>query len=449
MERADREGFFLMMETDSIHRSIFINKSTIYSIIIFFISNFSAINLLFSIWIFATTLNNQLVKGIYIVSDSFLWFLALVILFKHLKDQKLTIPQSWIKKNLKFVLLFILIAFFSIFWSIDPVITAYKFFLLLSSTILGSFIGYRFTIRELINCLVWFYSILMLFCLAVIIFIPDMGISRGYPYYGAWAGIFWNRNYFGSIMALSSSIFLLRIVDDLINKNKKVFLDSFFFLLALILVINSKSATGIIVASVLLSISILGSIWFNFRKRISRRVYLLSSLLLILILFSAITHLPQIFSLLGRNSNLTGRIPMWNILFNSVIFQNPILGYGFGAIWSSGVFREGIRLAVNWPTQLIIADNGFFDVMLSVGIIGLIPFVAFLFQAVLISIKSQISLETVFELFPIIFLVYVIIGNITFSLFFETESFVWMLLIAIYINTKLRLDRKDYNGLRI
>jgi O-antigen ligase len=276
-----------------------------------------------------------------------------------------------------------------------------------------------------------------------------MGISRGYPYYGAWAGIFWNRNYFGSIMALSSSIFLLRIVDDLINKNKKVFLDSFFFLLALILVINSKSATGIIVASVLLSISILGSIWFNFRKRISRRVYLLSSLLLILILFSAITHLPQIFSLLGRNSNLTGRIPMWNILFNSVIFQNPILGYGFGAIWSSGVFREGIRLAVNWPTQLIIADNGFFDVMLSVGIIGLIPFVAFLFQAVLISIKSQISLETVFELFPIIFLVYVIIGNITFSLFFETESFVWMLLIAIYINTKLRLDRKDYNGLRI
>src|SRR5262249_29793545 len=75
-----------------------------------------------------------------------------------------------------------------------------------------------------------------------------------------------------------------------------------------------------------------------------------------------------LFRILGRDTTLTGRTHLWGVLL-PVISNRPILGYGYGAFWTSlnaeilSVWSAAGRLAN-------IADNGYIDLCLSLGVIG-------------------------------------------------------------------------------
>ena len=90
-------------------------------------------------------------------------------------------------------------------------------------------------------------------------------------------------------------------------------------------------------------------------------------------------NLNFIFGLFGRQTSLTGRIPMWKFLINNVIRQSPWVGYGFGAIWTIPSFRFGMHQAQGWPGPIMNGDNGFMDIFLHLGAIGLLLFIGFYF----------------------------------------------------------------------
>jgi O-antigen ligase len=70
---------------------------------------------------------------------------------------------------------------------------------------------------------------------------------------------------------------------------------------------------------------------------------------------------------LGRNSTLTGRTDVWEILLKVPI--NPIVGTGFESFWL------GKRLQYLWTFPIVDglneAHNGYFEVYLNLGCIGL------------------------------------------------------------------------------
>ena len=107
-----------------------------------------------------------------------------------------------------------------------------------------------------------------------------------------------------------------------------------FFLITLVLVAGSRSATGIILATLLNGVVILYFLWLLVRARIKKWHYSLigarrySSWLLL-----AVWKMDAILGVLGRNSSLTGRIPLWNYLMTNFISQRPWLGHGFGVFW--------------------------------------------------------------------------------------------------------------------
>jgi exopolysaccharide production protein ExoQ len=82
-----------------------------------------------------------------------------------------------------------------------------------------------------------------------------------------------------------------------------------------------------------------------------------------------VTTPDLLFTLLGKDSSLTGRTAIWSSVTDSIA-KRPLLGYGYQAFWLA-LEGESYRviLAVSWV--LAQAQNGFLDVMLEMGAVGL------------------------------------------------------------------------------
>jgi O-antigen ligase len=74
----------------------------------------------------------------------------------------------------------------------------------------------------------------------------------------------------------------------------------------------------------------------------------------------------------GRDPTLTGRTLIWQVTWE-LIQQRPILGFGYGAFWLEGNESASVlQEAVRWATPT--AHNGYLDLILALGFVGLMLF---------------------------------------------------------------------------
>lgn len=94
---------------------------------------------------------------------------------------------------------------------------------------------------------------------------------------------------------------------------------------------------------------------------------------------SMIFVVVPILELLGKDASLTGRVPLWSLV-DAEIYRKPFLGYGFGTYWSEanpGAWH--IWSTLQWRPPH--AHNGYRDLLLGTGILGLILFIAVALRA--------------------------------------------------------------------
>jgi exopolysaccharide production protein ExoQ len=375
-----------------------------------------------------------------------LWFfLVLVMIYRLMRNNQITDYLLVWRRNW-LIVLFLLLAFVSVFWSVDPVVTMFRFWELALATLIGVYIGTRYHPIQLMEFLFWFGAILLIASVAMVFAAPKTGTMYWPPFDGAWRGLFWHRNHLGSMTALLSVVFLARAILAFGEKNGRGMLDVFFYLLSLIVLFFTKSATGYIL---LISLNILvACIWLWLKVYPRLRAWHYSSILgvfslgLVLIL----SNLDVVFGLFNRDTTLTGRVGLWNYLLHDVVPRRLWWGHGFGAVWTLDAFREDIRQHVGWASDPLIADNGFLDILLHVGVVGLVIFMVILIILVVRSIRYAISKKRLSDFFPLLFVGYVLIANIPFSLFAETEVFVWFLLVALLFMTTPPLHTANEGG---
>ena len=163
------------------------------------------------------------------------------------------------------------------------------------------------------------------------------------------------------------------------------------------------------------------------------------SILLIIII---ILNLNFIFGLVGRDTNLTGRYPLWSYLINNGWINHPILGSGFGATWESNNFRSTTQAAVKWPLPPLVSDNGYIDIFLDLGLVGVVLSISMILLCLFRVIRHAIKEQTVISFFPVLVMVFVIIVNIDLSFFLNLESFAWFLTVfALFSTTPLPIVR--------
>src|SRR5574341_206011 len=111
--------------------------------------------------------------------------------------------------------------------------------------------------------------------------------------------------------------------------------------------------------------------------------YTVAALLLCAILQLGFNVSDKIAVAVGRDSTVTGRTELWEVVLN--MQKEPLLGYGFESFWL------GDRLKKIWDMyyfQPNMAHNGYIEIFLNLGLVGL-----GLFVGVLVSSYHKISKE--------------------------------------------------------
>lgn len=330
------------------------------------------------------------------------------------------------------VFIFIAFAFASLIWTIVLQATLLKIFILLATTLIAIYLGTTFELQGLVDILTAFFAILCLMNMLAVIFLPGFSIMPEEFYHRAWSGIFWHRNYLGCFMALAILVFLVRLIQW---KNLRLLQKTFYsvvLLLSIFLLVKSKSATGIFTAAALLiCLGIIWS-WIRLENKLKKIHYFIALGIFFILGILLFASRGFIFGLLGRNISLTGRVPLWNYLLQNVVSVKPIFGYGYGAIWSLEGFRTQLQISQGWSNQVLIGDNGFIDILLHLGLIGLLILIGLIILGIIFSIKTLIHKKTIISSLPFLLLIFLIVSNISLSLILEVESFTWAVLIACF-----------------
>ena len=131
----------------------------------------------------------------------------------------------------------------------------------------------------------------------------------------------------------------------------------------------------------------------------------------------------------GRDSTLTGRTDLWGDVLGYAS-KNPIVGVGYGSFWIGSVTHNLWDKHYWRPTQ---GHNGYLDIYVELGLIGLILFGGVLFSAFK-SIRNRIIDDFDFGRFQMALFSTIVIHNITESSFMRGELDLWFVFLLVALN---------------
>lgn len=251
--------------------------------------------------------------------------------------------------------------------------------------------------------------------------------------YEMWVGVTTDKNNLGILCAFGSIFLIWRILNVL---PKIDFFDMFLLFLSLYLLAgsrSSRSSTSIVVFIIGLFL-MLGIFFLKYdvtkiKKLLFSSVLLFIILQVILINFLNYSALSVFFSMTGRESTLTGRVPLWQELIK-IGSQRPILGTGYGGFWI-GSLTHNLWDTFGWkPTQ---GHNGYLDIFLELGIVGL-----FIVLLIIINTYNKIILSFAkndkMAQLRIVFFFMILLHNLSESSIVHPTNYLWItfLFSAVY-----------------
>ncbi|MCU4181135.1 O-antigen ligase family protein [Bosea sp. BH3] len=265
------------------------------------------------------------------------------------------------------MMLFFAWAFLSLIWSEAPGTTFNGLFSLASLVVVSVLITASLRPNEVVRAILYAGLILGAASIFWSLFVPSQGVHQlsdaGQSVHaGNWRGVFIHKNSLGQTCAM---IAVLALFADRASVSVFTKWSVFGLMVLLILLSASGSARVILIAAPVIVI------FYVFFPRWMHSFILMAFAILALFLYFFIA---DILSLLGRDATLTGRTVLWELAL-SYISEKLFIGYGFMAPYSDFAFQAQRRANVFEP------HNGFLDIALGLGCVGLAIFVFALFRA--------------------------------------------------------------------
>lgn len=332
----------------------------------------------------------------------------------------------------KLLLLLVGIAVLSILWSVAPQVTARREVALVGTTLFGAYLATRYSLGELLRLLAWALGVAALLSLVFALMLPSYGITSS-PGHEGWQGVFaGGKNVFGRTMAVSAIVFLLLALSS--RKHKLVLWSGFGLSVGLLWM--SNSVTSLIS---LLIIGLLLPLYHALRWRYTLSVSLLIFAVVAggIVVTWLLANAEDVLGVLGRDSTLTNRTELWPAVIE-MIRQHPWLGYGYGAFWL-GWSGESAHVAL-WVLEggdppFLHAHNGFLDLWLNLGLLGLATFALGFSLAALRAVSWVRATRTATGLWPLVFLTFILLYNFTESSVLIHNNIFWILYVTVVMLT--------------
>ena len=325
------------------------------------------------------------------------------------------------------VLLWVLIGVFcfSYFWSINPSQTLRFSVYAIGTTGLGLYLATRYSLVEQMRLLTWTYGVLLISSILLAVAIPQYGIMSG-VHEGALRGVFTHKNQFGAFMAPGGVIFLLNALRG----------DRYSWLYWSLLALNcgamvmSQSLTALGTFAVMLLLCLTYRV-FRWRYEVMVSAILAITIIGFIGLIAVAGYIgsDSLLSSIGRDTTLSGRTYIWQYVWDQIQLR-PWLGYGLAAFWNgydgpSGYVQLAMRIAI------IYAHNGFLDIWLSIGLLGLSIFAISFISTTVRSLALLRKTNSPEGFWPLLFLTYILLSNLTEGTISNLNSSFWAIYAAI------------------
>jgi exopolysaccharide production protein ExoQ len=315
------------------------------------------------------------------------------------------------------------IALASTVWSGNPGITLRRSFALLLTTVFGVYLARRFSLKAQLRLLASCLSLAALVSLFLALALPRYGV------YGTqgWCGIYSHKNSLGQFMCLSAVIFLILVLEGSIP-SWIAWLGLGF---SVSLLWQSHAKTALIVFVI---IAVILPVYRGLRSHYILAVpwAIISIIVAGSTLLWTLDSLEPIMGAIGKDATFTGRTKIWELVIME-ISQRPLLGYGYGAFWLGwGSESEEIWLTLyDWRGTLSHAHNGFLQLCLDLGLLGCWIFILGFVRNLLRAIAWLRSHKTAEGLWPLTYLTFLILFNLTESTLVTRNSLFWVLYVSV------------------
>ena len=298
----------------------------------------------------------------------------------------------------------------SALWANDPLLTLRHSMALLGSAIFGLSLATTYDFKASLRLLIRALFIVMFLSVFWAVMFPEVAIHQPAnpieaAQAGKWHGIFVHKNQLGAVAGITLALSVLY--------GRVAFRSIIFQLAALafsgVCLVNAASGTGYVLAGMMI---LCGLMMFAVSKVSTEyRVIAFAFLFLglgVISLFSDELKSAAL-ALLGKDPDLTGRTVYWSYLL-PFIQDRLVLGYGY----FSGFLEVGATIKSITRVNFGSAHNGYLDVLLSFGLLGLIVAGLFIFWIFINSLRLIVS-DTelgISETFPFCVVVYTLQHNL-------------------------------------
>jgi O-antigen ligase len=272
-------------------------------------------------------------------------------------------------KNEKFLFSFVMLSLLSILWSEQSFITFKRIFQIIAIVLTCiSFLLYTDSAQEILKPFKYILYPYLILTLIVVLVIP----GAKDPQFHTWRGFTSHKNLLGQVSLLSVIFCYIFYKMGSTAKGKAVAI--FMLVLSVALLIGSFSSTSILTFAVLAGIGSLLFVDVIFEPiHIGRTVSFILLASIITIIIGVMLWFPEIQTaipaLFGKDITFSGRTDLWEYLLTEVQLK-PLLGSGFSAFWvpESHHIMMLYKAFVWLPGQ---AHNGYLDILLQMGFVGL------------------------------------------------------------------------------
>jgi exopolysaccharide production protein ExoQ len=310
------------------------------------------------------------------------------------------------------------LALASVLWSADPALTMRRDFALVGTTLFGLYLAVRYPLRDQLRLFAWALGGAAVLSLLFAVALPAYGVTEI-----GWRGVFVHKNLLGRAMTLTAMVFwLLPVIRPYSHWLRRA---GFAVAVGLILLSGSKTAL-IILSTLLVVLGLRRLLQAHFALAIPFVVAVTAIAAYVATLVAS--TLEVIFGVLGKDPSLTGRTDLWAVLVEAA-GQRPWLGYGYGAFWQ-GLQGPSARvwLVEQWgPTH---AHNGFLDMWLALGLVGLALWILLLGRFLLRAVRWMRMTKTAEGMWPLLYCIFILINSFPESTMMDHNDLQWVVLVA-------------------
>ncbi len=323
------------------------------------------------------------------------------------------------------IVAFVVLALVSALWAEDPGIVIRRGVVLLCLVYAAWAVGRSWSMPDILTFTV-------LSCLAVLFVSLGLEIMRGqfHPFDGGYrlSGLTHpNIHAQEGAAAVFCSVAAARLVPE----HRRFYVLTAIAAFGLMLL--TRSRTEVLAAVVALGI---GALYIMPKRRVFGVALVATAVVVTVVVFGPdLLDSAKHALLFGRQESaadvgtLTGRTELWSELFTYVAAR-PVLGYGYEGFWSP-THTAYVSLALGWVVPH--AHNGYIEMLLDLGAVGLILFVAALFSGVVHAQRRlRVSPGDTEALFSMTLLVWVFVAMASEKILPQTDyaGFLTMVVLA-------------------